>query len=167
MPPSLTSLAHLTDAHPPPSVFRTQHMSVVNLVLIHGSSILPQAALQQQFAYEIVRQHREFERLFKEGKRRDESGRLVAALALVRRIIVMTLNKLDAPSGPSHSQADVMGALRELQLEVDPQMAAALQKWQLPPENPTHVPFFQTVSRQLIASYRSDTTLEFCAAPAT
>lgn len=138
-----------------------QHLSVVNLVLVHGAAFLPQADLQQQLAYEVVRQHREFERLFKEGKRRDQSGRLVAALALVRRIIVATLEKLEAPIGPSHSQADVMGALRELQLDVEPQLAAGLRKWQLPPENPTHVPFFQAVSRQLVAGYRSDATLDF------
>ncbi|KAJ1636904.1 hypothetical protein T492DRAFT_957007 [Pavlovales sp. CCMP2436] len=141
-----------------------QHMSVVNMVLVHGASFLPEAALQQQFAYEIVRRHREFERLFKEGKRRDRSGRLVAALALVRRIIVLTLDKLEAPSGPSHSQADVMGALRELQLEVQPQMAASLHRWQLPPENPTNVPFFQSVSRLLISGFRADSTLEFLGA---
>ena len=57
-----------------------------------------------------------------------------------------------------------MGALRELQFEAEPQMAAALHRWQLPPENPTHVPFFHAVSRQLVASYRGDATLEFAAA---
>jgi hypothetical protein len=139
-------------------------MTVINLVLVHGAAFLPQAALQQQFAYEIVRLHREFERLFKEGKRRDHNGQLVAALALVRRIIVMTLNKLESPSGPSHSQTEVMGALRELQLEVDPQLAAGLQRWQLPPENPANVSFFQFVSRQLIAGYRTDSTLDFTVA---
>lgn len=139
-----------------------QHLVVVNLIVIHGGSILPQPALQQQFAYELVRQHGSFERLFKEAKRRDESGKLVAALALIRRIIVLTFEKLPpAPADGEHSQGEMMDALRTLQLEIDPQMAAAVQRWQLPAENPTHVSFFQSVSRQLITAYRADSTLHF------
>mmetsp|Transcript_25216 Transcript_25216/g.68300 ORF Transcript_25216/g.68300 Transcript_25216/m.68300 type:complete len:711 (-) Transcript_25216:237-2369(-) len=164
----LSSCDHIPDGDGPGSWtgLCLQHLVVINLVLIHGASFLPQAALQQQFAYEIVRLHRDFEKLFKLGKHRDPSGQLVDALALVRRIIVMTLDKLDAPSGPSHSQVRVMTALRELQLEVEPHLASSLQKWQLPPENPSHVAFFQAVTRALVTGFRADSTLDFIEAAA-
>ena len=58
-------------------------LELINLLICLGDSLLPSASLFESFAYELVRRHAVFEKLYRVSKR--AAPRLVDAMALARR----------------------------------------------------------------------------------
>lgn len=61
-------------------------LQVINLLIATGDSLFPSGALFESFAYEIVRQHRIFETLYRLGKK--HTKQLTGALSFARSMIV-------------------------------------------------------------------------------
>ena len=131
-------------------------LQVVNQLVALGDTVFPNAATFEGFAYELVRSHRTFERLYKLGRK--QAPQLVGALKLTRSLIVQALEQLpqqgDAPSKMSASEA--MAAVRKLQLDVGAEAKAAVTK--PPPARSQHEQgvFRQQLLRLLLAHARSD-----------
>ena len=131
-------------------------LQVLNQLVTLGDGLFPSAQVFESFAYEVVRNHRTFERLFKLGRR--QAPQLVGALKLTRSLIVQALEKLphEGEALAKISAAEAMAVVRRLQLDV-PDVAKAEVSRPLPPRPPHERNVYRTqLLRQLLAQMRTD-----------
>lgn len=135
-------------------------LELINVFVTLGDRILPTAALFESFAYELVRRHRTFEKLYRISRR--AAPRLVEALALARSLIIAALDaigKMDPQTASNLSAAQALDVVRGLSPQVKPEMAAALLRppTQLSPHE--QVALSQSLLRVLLAHFRRDGSL--------
>ena len=137
-----------------------QLLSLINTCIALGDRIFPSAAIYEAFAYELVRRHRTFEKLYKLGKR--QAAEVVGALALARSVIVQALEALDglgADAAAAMTAPQALAIVRKLQVNVPAKALGALQRAPPPPSPHEQASFRQLLLRHLLARSRVDGSL--------
>jgi len=135
-------------------------LELINVLVTLGDTILPTATHFESFAYELVRRHRTFEKVYRVAKR--QAPRLVEALSLARSLIVGALESLaqmDETARATLTSAQALDIIRSLNPQVRPEQTAALLKppTQLAPHE--QLALAQSLLRVLLAHCRRDGSL--------
>ncbi|KAL3910337.1 MAG: hypothetical protein SGPRY_009095 [Prymnesium sp.] len=95
-------------------------LQVINLLIATGDSLFPSGALFESFAYEIVRQHRIFETLYRLGKK--HTKQLTGALSFARSMIVQALQHLGQLDENANevTSSEALKTIQKIQLQVQP-----------------------------------------------
>ena len=109
-------------------------LELINVFVTLGDVLLPTSGHFESFAYELVRRHRTFEKVYRVARR--QAPRLVEALSLARSLIVGALEaigQMDAATASNLTAAQALDVIRSLNPQVKPEQTAALLK------PPTHL----------------------------
>lgn len=102
-------------------------LELMNLLIALGDKLFPSTPVFESFAYEIVRRHATFEKLYRVSK--EAAPRVVSAMALARSMIVAALDALrqmKPEATGSLTAAQALGVVRGLEPNVTPEALAAL-----------------------------------------
>jgi len=134
-------------------------LELINLLITLGDTLLS-AAVFESFAYELVRRHRTFEKLYRVARK--VAPRLVEAMALARSMIVAALEamgRMDPTAASNLSSAEALDIVRGLNPDVKPEARAALLK---PPSHLSphdQLALSQSLLRVLLTHCRRDGSL--------
>ena len=109
----------------------TRVLELINLLIALGDSLLPSSAAFEAFAYELVRRHATFDKLYRVAKRGGQARSTVDAMALARSMIVSALesiNRMDKDAVGNLSAAQALDVIRGLNPNITPEAKAALLK---------------------------------------
>ena len=135
-------------------------LEVINVLVTLGDAILPSASHFESFAYELVRRHRTFEKLYRIA--RQQAPHLVKALSLARSLIVGALEaigKMDLNAAANLTSSQALDIIRALQPSVKPEDRASLLRppTQMAPHE--QLALSQSLLRVLLAHCRRDGSL--------
>ena len=104
-------------------------LELINLLIALGDSLLPNASVFEGFAYELVRRHRTFEKLYRVAKK--AAPFLVEAMSLTRSMIVQSLEamkRMDDEKAQNLSAYEALNIIRGLNPQIKPEAIATLLK---------------------------------------
>jgi len=131
-------------------------LQIINLLIATGERLFPSASVFESFAYELVRQHRTFETLYRLGRK--HAPQLTGALSLTRSMIVAALEHLGqlGDAAAEVTSAEALKTIQQLQLQVGADAKAALLR--SPPQLAQHqqAAQVQAVMRLLLVGARAD-----------
>ena len=108
----------------------TRVLELINLLVALGDSLLPNASSFEAFAYELVRRHATFEKLYRVAKR-GGAATTTSAMALARSMIVTALEsigRMDKDALGRLSAAQALDVIRGLNPTIKPEAKAQLLK---------------------------------------
>ena len=135
-------------------------LELTNLLISLGDSLLPSPAVFEAFAYELVRRHRTFEKLYRVSRK--AAPRLVEAMALTRSMIVgamEAMGRMEPEAATSLTSAQALEVIRGLNPSVKPEATAALLKPKSSMTTHDQLALSQSLLRVLMTHCRRDGSL--------
>lgn len=135
-------------------------LELINLLISLGDSLLPSSAVFEAFAYELVRRHRTFEKLYRVSRK--AAPRLVEAMSLARSMIVGALEAMGGmePARASNlTSAEALDVVRGLNPRVKPEATAMLLKPKSCMSPHDQLALSQSLLRVLLTHCRRDGSL--------
>jgi hypothetical protein len=135
-------------------------LELINTFICLGDSLLPNVSTFESFAYELVRRHSTFEKLFRVSKR--IAPRLVEVMSLARSMIVGALEsigRMDAAAATNLTAAQALEVIRGLNPKVKPETVHGLLKPQSSLSPHEQLALSHSLLRVLLAHCRRDGSL--------